>query len=229
MARARLSMKLGVAVAVLASGCGPSASRSHQPGPSMHRQFASIEPLGATWPPAPNERIGWIGEEDSSFRLSEIPEHSVTVEKGCPFAPTPMPACSGDIDAITTFEAYERRSETDGHVVTLIGPLFEDFGGVYELPRLCAVLLIGAPETGGVYLSPKPWKWDGVQPTPFWCCGDPSGLCCGVSWSPYVVARGLYHAGDPSAGIPPALGNPLFCSVRPGSMRLVRPPQGGAP
>jgi hypothetical protein len=144
-----------------------------------------------------------------------------------------MPACSGDIDAIPTFEAHERRSETDGHVVTLIGPLFEDSGSGDELPRigarLCAVLHIGSAETGGVYLSPKPWKWDGVQPTPFWCCGDPSGLCCGVSWSPYIVARGLYHAGDPPAGISPTLGDPFFCSVRPGSMRLVQPPQGGAP
>jgi len=226
-------MKVGVAIVVLASGCGPNASGSHQPGSPMHHQFASIEPLGATWPPAPNERLGWLGPGDSSFRFSAIPEHAVTVEKGCPFAPTPMPPCSGDIDAIPTFEASERVSETDGHLVTLIGPLFEDTGSDYELPRigarLCAVLHIGSAETGGVYMSPAPWKWDGVEPTPFWCCGDASGLCCGVSWSPYIVARGVYHAGDPSGGIPPTLGDPLFCAVQPGSIRLVRPPQGGSP
>jgi hypothetical protein len=226
--------RIVMTVSLVFSACGPRPVETERPhGEAPRRAYASVAPFGTPWPPQSNEREGWLSGDQSSFRFSEVSEHSFAIEKGCAFAPTPMPTCSGDIDAITSYDAWERRAETDGHVVTLIGPLMQDAGSGYDQPkigsRICAVLVLGEETTGGVFLGPAPWRWDGGEPTPFWCCGDLSGLCCGVSKPITVVARGVYHSGDLSVGIHPTLGDPLFCAVHPGAMRLLRPPQGGRP
>lgn len=218
-----------------ATCCGPKTPPGSPQSRSVNggNAYRAIEPPGVPWPPPPSERAGWLGSEGSSFELSKISEGASYIGSGCPFKPALVPACPEDIDAITTNEAWDRHAETDGHVVTVIGPVVEDSGSGLEQPkigkRVCAVMGIGI-EWATVYLSPRMWQWDGTAPTPFWCCGDVDAMCCGVAWTVSVVARGVYRWADPTNSVSAsALEQPLLCDPRPGTLRALRPPQGGSP
>jgi|GEM_PF-2748432 len=211
-ASAYLPTRSIMAIVVLAANCDRNAARDPARAAAPARTRGGV-PAEASTESTP----GWLSEAQSTFRLFDLAPGASAIEHACPFVAKSLPPCPETLDALTKNAVRDRAAEPDGREIVVVGPLGEQSvcpttGHPAAIGnRQCWALTVGASGTSDVFLSQPPWRWDGTTPTPFWCCGDASATCCGVTRHPTIAARGVYRSGDI-----PVLEQASVCAVQPG-------------